>query len=99
MPPSLADQIYSSLLSLPAIRTFNVNVLISVPRKCHTLFPYADEKDSPKVYIQDILVLLSEDASVNEQEGINETSNKARFVSAIEPNLFTIPSSSCSLLY
>jgi len=89
------------LSSLPGKRTLHLHVLVSVPRKYHKLYPYADKETAPKTYIQEILLLLSEDAALdksNNQEA-DESHKKTRFVSAIESFLFTIPSSSTSLLY
>lgn len=100
--PHLTDHLADSLASLPGSRTFSLHVLVSTPRKHNNLFPYADEQDRPKSYIQDILILLSEVATIDsskEQLQDNPSSDNARFVSAIEANLFTIPTTSCSLLY
>ena len=59
MAPNLRDVLLSSLSSLPGTRTFHLHVLTSAPRKHTSLYPYATTR--PRVFVQDILVLLSEE--------------------------------------
>lgn len=84
----LRDALLNSLKSLPGKRQFHIHTLVSSPRKNNDLFPFA--KPKVRTHLQDILVLLSE-APQGEEERV--------LVTAIEASLYTIPSTSCALLY
>ncbi|KAF8194237.1 histone acetylation protein-domain-containing protein [Pholiota molesta] len=60
-PPqqNLRDHILEALASHPGTREFHVHALVSAPRRTGDLFPFATPR-SPRVWVQDILVLLSE---------------------------------------
>ncbi|KAI0755424.1 histone acetylation protein-domain-containing protein [Irpex lacteus] len=84
----LRNYLLASLQKLPGTREFHLHVLVSAPRKHTGLFPYARPK--PRVYLQDILVLLSE------QE---KPDSPHIFVTALEVNVYNAPSSSCGVVY
>lgn len=85
---ALRDAILSGLDTLPGERIFHVHILISSPRKHADLYPFAHPR--PKTYIQDLLLLISE----------QPTSNVPRiFVSAVELAIYTIPATSSGILY
>lgn len=88
MTINLRDSLLAALASLPGTREFHLHVLISSPRKNTTLFRFA--RPRPKVYLQDVLVLLSEQASPDAPRII---------VAAIEAGIYNIPATSCALLY
>ncbi|TCD69045.1 hypothetical protein EIP91_009108 [Steccherinum ochraceum] len=84
----LRDALLNSLSTLPGTRDFHIHVLASSPRKHSGLFPYAIPR--PRAYIQDILILLSEQ---------NSSSAPRVLVTAIEANVYNIPATSCGILY
>lgn len=85
---NLRDALLASLATLPGTREFHLHVLVTSPRKHSALFPFAHPR--PRSYLQDIVVLLSE----------QRTSDAPRvFVSAIEAAVYNIPISSCAVLY
>ncbi|KDQ62578.1 hypothetical protein JAAARDRAFT_171058 [Jaapia argillacea MUCL 33604] len=84
---NLRDTLLSSLKTLPGTREFHVHVIVSSPRRDNSLYPYAHPR--PRVYLQDILVLLSEQVSPD---------SPRNFVSAIEAYLYHIPATSCAVL-
>lgn len=88
MAPKLRDCLLDALKELPGIRTFHIHVLVSSPRKHQALFPFAQPR--PRTYIQDILILASEQSS---------QSSPRIFVTAIEATLYHIPSTSCAIFY
>ncbi|THH28816.1 hypothetical protein EUX98_g5367 [Antrodiella citrinella] len=85
---NLRDALLNSIACLPGTRDFHIHVLSSSPRKHSGLFPYATPR--PKVYLQDILILLSEQSS---------SASPRVLVSAVEANVYTIPATSCAILY
>jgi len=85
---SLRDHLLASLAELPGTREFHIHVLVSSPRKRLDLFPYANPR--PRVYLQDILVLLSEQTTPDSSRVL---------VSAIEASFYNIPATSCGILY
>ena len=85
---SLRDALLSALATLPGTREFHVHVLVSSPRKHSGLFPYAHPR--PRVYLQDVLVLLSEQASPDAPR---------QLVSAVEMSVYNVPSTSCGIVY
>ncbi|KAK7690347.1 hypothetical protein QCA50_007004 [Cerrena zonata] len=85
---ALRDTLLSSLSSLPGTRHFHIHVLVSSPRKHASLFPYAHPR--PKVYLQDVFVLLSEQAAPGAPRAL---------VTAIEAQLYNLPATSCGILY
>ncbi|KAI0693988.1 histone acetylation protein-domain-containing protein [Cytidiella melzeri] len=91
MDPSvsfLRNYLLESLQKLPGTREFHIHVLVSAPRKHTGLFPYAHPR--PRVYLQDILILLSE----QEKPGAPRV-----FVTALEVNVYNAPSTSCGIVY
>ncbi|KAF8526701.1 histone acetylation protein-domain-containing protein [Gautieria morchelliformis] len=91
---SLRAHLLSSLTSLPGSRIFHIHVLVSSPRKPpHSLFRYASPR--PKCQLQDILILLSEEAVP-----VEEAHDSPRtFVSAIQACVYTFPTSDSTILY
>lgn len=88
MSANLRDHILSTLSSLPGTREFHLHVLVSSPRKNSSLYYFA--KPRPRVYLQDILVLLSEQRSPDSPRIL---------VSAIEAAVYHIPATSSAVLY
>jgi regulator of Ty1 transposition protein 109 len=88
VPMNLRDHLVSSLSTLPGSRSFHLLSLVSVPRKHNGLYPHASVR--PKVFVQDILILLSEHPPSSIDNVV---------VSAIEAQLYTLPSTNTSLLY
>ncbi|KZT42667.1 hypothetical protein SISSUDRAFT_1069331 [Sistotremastrum suecicum HHB10207 ss-3] len=87
----LRDHLLAQLATLPGERRFHLHVLFTTPRKHSRLFPYV--KSRPKILVQEILILLSEQEHKNDEYGPNV------FVSVIEAMHYTIPSTSSSILY
>ncbi|TFY59048.1 hypothetical protein EVJ58_g6023 [Rhodofomes roseus] len=85
---SLRDALLASLATLPGRREFHIHVLVSAPRKRTDLYPYA--KPRPRAYLQDIVILLSEQTTFDGPRVV---------VSAIEAALYNIPATSCGILY
>ena len=56
----LRDSLLNALATLPGSRSFHVHLLISSPRKHTGLYPYALPHHRPRVFVQDVLVLVSE---------------------------------------
>lgn len=88
MTPNLRDTLLDILRTLPGTREFHIHVLQSSPRRNTSLFQFA--RPRPRTYVQDILVLLSEQANPNAPRVL---------VAAIEANLYHIPSTSSAILY
>lgn len=84
----LRDALLASLESIPGTRNFHLHALVTQSRKHSGLYPYATPR--PRVFVQDVLILLSEQAS---EGGPNV------FVAAIEAAIYHVPSTSSSLLY
>lgn len=86
--PILRDILLDALRTLPGTREFHIHVLQSSPRRNTSLFQFA--KPRPRAYVQDVLVLLSEQANPDAPRVL---------VTAIEGNLYHIPSTSSAILY
>ncbi|KAF5338984.1 hypothetical protein D9611_008773 [Ephemerocybe angulata] len=85
---SLRDRLLAALSTLPGVREFHVHVLVSAPRKNSSLYPYA--RPRPKAYLQDILILCSE----------QENPDAPRIlVTAIAVNVYHIPATSSAVVY
>lgn len=93
--PILRDILLDALRTLPGTREFHIHVLQSSPRRNTSLFQFA--KPRPRTYVQDILVLLSEQAT-NPTDAVAASSPRV-LVTAIEGNLYHIPSTSSAILY
>lgn len=85
---ALRNYLLASLENLPGTRDFHIHVLVSAPRKHTGLFPYA--RPRPRVYLQEILVLLSEQESPDAPR---------LFVTALEVSVYNAPSTSCGIVY
>lgn len=94
MGPSLLDFVASALSSLPGKHDYAVEVLRSQPRRAHALFPHAVNLKT-KVWQEEVLVLLKEREP--EREGDSPTARVP--VVALEASVYTIPSTSTSLVY
>jgi regulator of Ty1 transposition protein 109 len=55
------DHLLAALSTLPGVREFHIHVLITAPAKDNSLYPYASPR--PRLYVQDILGFLSEQAN------------------------------------
>ena len=84
----LRNYLLAALQKLPGTREFHLHVLVSAPRKHTGLFPYAHPR--PRVYLQDIFVLLSEQEKPDSQR---------IFVTALEVNVYNAPATSCGIVY
>ncbi|KAJ3564989.1 hypothetical protein NP233_g7928 [Leucocoprinus birnbaumii] len=85
---NLRDALLDALRSLPGTREFHIHVLQSSPRRNQTLYRFA--KPRPRAYVQDILVLLSEQIAPDGPRVL---------VTAIEASLYHIPTTSSAILY
>ncbi|KAI0317668.1 histone acetylation protein-domain-containing protein [Amylostereum chailletii] len=85
---NLRDHLLAALTSLPARREFHLHVLVTAPYKHTSLFPYASPR--PRIYGQDVLVLLSEQPTLDGPRVL---------VSAIEAALYHIPATSNAIFY
>ncbi|KAJ7134528.1 DUF1714 domain-containing protein [Mycena epipterygia] len=85
---NLRDHLLNGLRDIPGTREFHIHVLVSSPRKFQGLFPFAHPR--PRSYLQDILVLLSEQSTPD---------SPRVFTTAIEACVHNIPSTSCAILY
>ncbi|GBE83200.1 predicted protein [Sparassis crispa] len=83
----LRDALLASLSRLPGTREFHIHVLLSSPRKHSGLFPYAHPR--PRAYLQDLLVLLSE----------QQPNSPRVLVTAIEASIYNVPVTSSGVLY
>ena len=86
---SLRDYLLKELSTHPGSREFHVHVLVSSSRKNSSLYPFA--KPKPRVFLQDILILLSE-------QGLNSEASRV-MVTAIEAKVYNIPNTSCAVFY
>ncbi|KIK69631.1 hypothetical protein GYMLUDRAFT_150496 [Collybiopsis luxurians FD-317 M1] len=84
----LRDALLQSLTTLPGIREFHLHTLVSSPRKHTALYPFA--KPKCRTYLQDILVILSEQSTPDSPRIL---------VTAIEACLYSVPSSSSAIFY
>lgn len=82
------DHILVALNTLPGAREFHVHVLVTAPAKDNSLFPYASPR--PRLYVQDILILLSEQANPDAPRVL---------VAAIEACVYHAPATDCAILY
>jgi regulator of Ty1 transposition protein 109 len=85
---NLRDTLLASLVKLPGTREFHLHALTTSPRKHSALFPFAHPR--PRSYLQDIIVLLSEQTTPDAPH---------IFVSAIEAAVYNIPTTSCAVFY
>uniref|UniRef100_A0A8H7XRA5 histone acetyltransferase n=1 Tax=Psilocybe cubensis TaxID=181762 RepID=A0A8H7XRA5_PSICU len=98
---SLRDHILEALAGVPGTRDFHLHVLVSSPRKAGTnisvsgtttttttVFPFAKPRP-PRIYVQDILLLLSEQVADGPRV----------LVSAVEAYTYVVPSTECVVLY
>ncbi|KAF9013449.1 DUF1714 domain-containing protein [Cyathus striatus] len=88
MTINLRDHLLAALSTLSGVRDFHIHVLVSAPKKSSSLFPFA--KPRPKIYLQDILILLSEQPTPAAPRVL---------VAAVEAFVFNIPATSCAVLY
>lgn len=85
---NLRDVLLKSLATLPGIREFHLHALVSSPRKHSTLYPFS--KPRCRSYLQDILILLSEQSTPDSPRIL---------VTVIEACVYNVPSTSCAILY
>ncbi|TRM63972.1 histone acetylation protein-domain-containing protein [Schizophyllum amplum] len=84
----LRDSLLDALKDIPGTREFHLHLLVSAPRKSNGLYPFAHPR--PRAYLQDILILVSE----------QETPDSPRLiVTAVEANVYVLPTTSCAVLY
>ncbi|KAJ7505408.1 DUF1714 domain-containing protein [Mycena galericulata] len=88
MNVNLRDHLLNGLRDVPGTREFHIHVLVSSPRKFQGLFPFALPR--PRAYLQDILVLLSEQSTPD---------SPRVFTTAIEASVYNIPATSCAIFY
>ena len=82
------DHLLAALKTLPDVREFHIHVLVTAPAKDNSLYPYASPR--PRLYVQDILVLLSEQANPDAPRML---------VAAIEACVYHAPATDCAILY
>jgi len=82
------DHLLAALKTLPDVREFRIHVLATAPAKDNSLYPYASPR--PRLYVQDILVLLSEQADPDAPRVL---------VAAIEACVYHAPATDCAILY
>ncbi|KAI9463804.1 histone acetylation protein-domain-containing protein [Russula earlei] len=82
------DHLLAALNTLPDVREFYIHVLVTAPAKDNSLYPYASPR--PRLYVQDILVLLSEQANPD---------SPRLLVAAIEACIYLAPATDCAILY
>jgi regulator of Ty1 transposition protein 109 len=82
------DHLLAALKTLPDVREFHIHVLVTAPAKDNSLFPYASPR--PRIYVQDVLVLLSEQANPDAPHLL---------VAAIEACVYHAPATDCAILY
>ena len=85
---NIRDDLLAALKTLPGVREFHIHVLVTAPAKDNSLYPYASPR--PRLYAQDILVLLSEQANPDAPRML---------VAAIEASLYHAPATDCAILY
>ncbi|KAF8895423.1 histone acetylation protein-domain-containing protein [Infundibulicybe gibba] len=88
MTNNLRDFLLAGLTSLPGTRKFHIHVLETASRKNTSLFPFASPR--PRVQLQDILILLSEQATADSPRVL---------VTGVEVCLYQVPATSCGILY
>ena len=82
------DHLLTALSTLPDLREFHIHVLVTAPAKDNSLYPYASPR--PRLYVQDVLVLLSEQANPDVPRVL---------VAAIEACVYHAPATDCAILY
>ncbi|KAI0042479.1 hypothetical protein FA95DRAFT_1564285 [Auriscalpium vulgare] len=85
---NLRDSLLSALHDLPGTREFHIHVLVTAPAKNNSLYPYALPR--PRLYAQDILVLLSEQANPDAPRIL---------VTAIEAGVYHAPATDTAIFY
>ncbi|KAJ6508906.1 DUF1714 domain-containing protein, partial [Mycena sanguinolenta] len=85
---NLRDYLLNGLQDVPGTREFHIHVLVSSPRKFQGLYPFAQPR--PRSYLQDILVLLSEQTTPDSPRVLT---------TAIEACVYNIPTTSCAIFY
>jgi regulator of Ty1 transposition protein 109 len=70
------------------VREFHICILVTAPTKDNSLYPHASPR--PRLYTQDILVLLSEQTNPDAPRIL---------VSAIEACIYHAPATDCAILY
>ncbi|KDR82708.1 hypothetical protein GALMADRAFT_841760 [Galerina marginata CBS 339.88] len=86
---NLRDHLLAALATVPGTRTFHLHTLVTAPRKSNALFPFAKPRP-PRVYLQDILLVLSEEATPDAPRVI---------VAAVEACVYTNPTTHCAVFY
>ncbi|KAL1736666.1 histone acetylation protein-domain-containing protein [Schizophyllum commune] len=84
----LRDSLLDALRDISGTRDFHLHLLVSASRKTNGLYPFAHPR--PRAYLQDILILASEQATPDAPRLI---------VTAIEANVYVVPATSCAVLY
>ncbi|KAG6829546.1 hypothetical protein H0H87_011112, partial [Tephrocybe sp. NHM501043] len=90
---TLRDTLLDALSHLPGTREFHLHVLVTAPRKTASLFPFAHPR--PRVYVQDILVLLSEQAAADE----GGSGGPRKLVAALEASVYSVAATASAILY
>jgi regulator of Ty1 transposition protein 109 len=90
MSSSLLDHISTSLATFPGHRSFQLQLIRSVPRRSHALFPHATNLKT-KIYQQELLLVVSESLAPNSTSPIP--------IFALEASIYSIPATSTSLIY
>ena len=85
---SFRDYLLAALNALPDVREFHIHILVTAPAKDSSLYPYASPR--PRLYAQDILILLSEQANPDAPRIL---------VSAVEACIYHAPATDCAILY
>ena len=111
---TLLDHLSQSLASFPGTHKYTVQVLRSQPRRSYALFPHASNPKT-KIWQEEVLVVLSEERklpSLQPRTDSNPSTSKpldpptrpndataSLPIVALEASLYTIPSTSTTLLY
>ena len=82
------DHLLAALKTLPDVREFHIHVLVTAPAKDNSLYPYASPR--PRLYVQDILVHLSEQANPDAPRVL---------LAGIEACVYHAPATDCVILY
>lgn len=86
---SLKQSLLRALAQLPDARTFHLYTLVSEPVRDQDVFLYSSQR--PKAHIRQLLVLLAQHPPTRPEERV--------FVCAVEAFIYTIPSTSSSIVY
>ena len=109
----LRDHLLHALSTHPGTRTWHLHVLVTAPRKSGALFPFAIGKDNKavrRVYLQDVLVLVSEEkpeligleppgGGTSSMASDDDPQTPRIIVTAIEASIYTLPLTSTAILY